>query len=806
MNEIPQNWGLRSPSLTLYAFHLRNSIKTVPEASWLWEELVDLGNALQIRELQNIRQELLCYDGDRYFPEEANLCGYEHFTLLKNQKPSLRFQVPPQPGGLKLQGVLCPFRLHDTYAIDLTLYSQETLTLPELSSLNPQNLLLEEIQADLGQTLLLFGSPLETREENDKALADALVAQLVPEKYSIDFVGTGRLLSNPIFEYESRLTNRTDKLHIIVGLKYHNMNQIYKNSADEILLYLLWFRHKILYVDRKSRGCVKFAQELDGNVEQYKQDFHQIANTPNRLLHLKNLQKKLQLIELNYTDYIKDLEDHQNTLEINEENYQTKLTNLEKLPDSQFNFCQDFLQLIRKRFKRQIQADQKYLATGCARLQRLKATVLDSIALEPVESEPGLGRNPYETERQSAPGLYFQNDSVKGGMTGIPPEIYSRLSEALLDCDQFDDAQRLRNFFKAHAPLRPWRHRWKASSPPELVEDAIGFLNDKFRDDTDDTKENALVILVGLLAQQIDPADSRHRTLTELAQELHTVLSSGSSAIPLGQRATPNSKPKLSIVPNQTDNTLPESLPAVRFGQEANPQGESIFFLAADEKLLTCARSVARVSVPRIIDGRMEQVPTGTGWLVTPELALTCWHVIEARGRWDAPISEVDLQEQIANSLLIFKNVLPGQGVEYKIEKLEYYNADLDYALLRLQDRTARPLQQWGFLRLEEDEPVTVQTQIRVIQHPKGQPQQRSGGYFVKLASDANSILHNAPTERGTSGAPVLKANNWQVVALHNGENETEQLREATSISAILSDLRQNRKELYGEILEAQHS
>jgi V8-like Glu-specific endopeptidase len=337
------------------------------------------------------------------------------------------------------------------------------------------------------------------------------------------------------------------------------------------------------------------------------------------------------------------------------------------------------------------------------------------------------------------------------------------------------------------------------------VEDVIGFLNDKCRDDT---KENVLVILVGLLAKQIDPADGRHRTLTELAQELDIVLSSGSSTAPLGQTANPNSKPKLSIVPKKTDNTLPESVPAVRFGQEANPQGESMFFLAVDEKLLTCARSVARVSIPKIIDGRMEQVPvpTGTGWLVTPELALTCWHVIEARGRWDYPISELDLQEQIGNGLLTFNNALPGRGVEYKIEKLEYYNPDLDYALLRLQERAARPLQQWGFLRLDEDEPVTVQTKLLVIQHPKGQPQQRSEGYFVKLASDTNRILHNAPTEQGTSGAPVLKVNNWQVVALHNGENEAEQLREATLISAILSDLRQNRKELHSEISEAQHS
>lgn len=128
MNKIPQNWGLRSPSLTLYGFHLRNTINqglepTVAAAPRLWEELVDLGNALHIGELQTLRQELICYEGDRYFPEAEDILGAEYFTLLQNNEPSLHFQVPPPSGGLELQGLLCPFRLHDTYAIDLTLFS-----------------------------------------------------------------------------------------------------------------------------------------------------------------------------------------------------------------------------------------------------------------------------------------------------------------------------------------------------------------------------------------------------------------------------------------------------------------------------------------------------------------------------------------------------------------------------------------------------------------------------------------------------------------------------------------------------------
>jgi hypothetical protein len=238
MNEIPQTMALQSLSLTLYAFHLRNSINqglepTVAAASQLWEQLVDFGSALHIRELQTLRQQLICYQGDRFFPEAEDILGAEYLTLLQNNEPSLQFQVPFQPGGLELQGLLCPFRLHDTYAIDLTLFSQDTLTLPQLKYLNPQNLILQNIQASMGKTLLLFGQPLEAQEDNNRVLADACVAQLFPGQYSSELVETGSLLGNPIFEYEPRQANQ---LHILVWFKCQDMNPNHMDRVAEILL------------------------------------------------------------------------------------------------------------------------------------------------------------------------------------------------------------------------------------------------------------------------------------------------------------------------------------------------------------------------------------------------------------------------------------------------------------------------------------------------------------------------------------------------------------------------------------------
>ncbi|MBD2457077.1 metallophosphoesterase [Nostoc sp. FACHB-87] len=499
MNEITQNLGLSSPSITLYAFHLRNSINqgeepTLVEAPHLWEQLVDLGNKLHIIELQTLKQKLICYQDNQYFPQAEDSLGVEYSNLLHNQEQSLNFQLIPQTGGLELQGLLCPFRLHDSYAIDLTLYSQDTFSIPQLSNLNSKNLLLPpQIQASLGKTLLLFGQPIEA-QDNYQDLANAFVAQILSERNSTELVGTGYLLGNPIFEYESTHTDPAKKLHILVWFKCQDMNQNHMDKVAEILLYLLWCRHKIQYVYHQSRWCDARAKQLYSKLEEYRRRFSKISQATNRQWQLRPLQAELRQEILDYSRYLEDIKDHENTIAINEQNYRAKLEKLQILPETNLDLWQIFLQYTENKLQKQIQTDLRFLERGRDRLQHLKVILQETIATEPVNDD----------------------------MPGIPPEIYSRLRNALLNCDQFDTAQRLRNFFKANAPLTPWQSHWQTGSPSELVEDAIGYLNDKFRDDT---KENALVILLRLLANSIDPADDRHQILAELAEELNVVLS-----------------------------------------------------------------------------------------------------------------------------------------------------------------------------------------------------------------------------------------------------------------------------------------
>ncbi|OKH43635.1 hypothetical protein NIES2101_29885 [Calothrix sp. HK-06] len=178
---MTQTQRIRNPSLTLYAFHLRNDIsqgaeKATVEASQLWESLADVGQTLGIEELQNLRQKLICYENSVYNPVVEEKIYPQQLTLLPSGEESIDFRFINH-SGVDLNGLLSPFRLHDIYAVDLTLFSEDTIDITQLSQLDPKNILSsEKIRASLGQTLLLYAEPVEALDDY-QVLADTCVAQ-----------------------------------------------------------------------------------------------------------------------------------------------------------------------------------------------------------------------------------------------------------------------------------------------------------------------------------------------------------------------------------------------------------------------------------------------------------------------------------------------------------------------------------------------------------------------------------------------------------------------------------------------------
>ena len=358
-------------------------------------------------------------------------------------------------------------------------------------------------------------------------------------------------------------------------------------------------------------------------------------------------------------------------------------------------------------------------------------------------------------------------------MRGLPRTVLGDLRATLLSCREFRSFDLLYAVFEDdRLKLRQKGLRW-AKDREELVDFTISDLVEKFRRDG----QWDLVLLLEVLSDRYnDPDDHLHYQLLSLVMQLRTL--------------------------GQSDGTKY----AESHSPEANPAGIKMLRIHEVETMLACARSVAYIEVPKIVGNQSKGVGCGTAWLVSPDLAVTCWHVIQCRAPFEAPLLKEDLDAQIAQTLLTFDFTETSHGLQYSVT-LEYPTLEeltLDYAILRVAERSDISHRQRGYLRLDADAPLTPQSSLYIIQHPLGQEQQVTGDAFVKDSTIPGRILYKTPTEPGTSGSPVFNRVNWRVVALHNGESP-EKFREGIRMQAILENLKEHRPEIYDEIQEAQN-
>jgi V8-like Glu-specific endopeptidase len=226
------------------------------------------------------------------------------------------------------------------------------------------------------------------------------------------------------------------------------------------------------------------------------------------------------------------------------------------------------------------------------------------------------------------------------------------------------------------------------------------------------------------------------------------------------------------------------------------------------QRLLDCADSVAQVKVGQFVRGKLEGGRvTGTAWLIAPDLALTCWHVLHARHPDDEAARAADVAIQAENCLLTFNFTEIGAGIDYAVERLECADRNsygLDYALLRLRNRDDRPLQARTPLTFDTDTPLRQISELYIIQHPRGMQQYGADGHFVAYTNQNHRMHYTNNTAEGTSGSPVLLRPYWRVVALHHGATRDRLHGEGIALRPILDDIKRQQPNIYAEIMNAQ--
>lgn len=105
-------------------------------------------------------------------------------------------------------------------------------------------------------------------------------------------------------------------------------------------------------------------------------------------------------------------------------------------------------------------------------------------------------------------------------MNGIPGDLYGRVQTALLRCGPFDSDRTLRPIF-VDARLSAWRDLLpEASSRVERARAIIDALSER----ANPNGENALVLLLRVLAENTPPGDACRGQLAALVEEVATVL------------------------------------------------------------------------------------------------------------------------------------------------------------------------------------------------------------------------------------------------------------------------------------------
>jgi V8-like Glu-specific endopeptidase len=236
-------------------------------------------------------------------------------------------------------------------------------------------------------------------------------------------------------------------------------------------------------------------------------------------------------------------------------------------------------------------------------------------------------------------------------------------------------------------------------------------------------------------------------------------------------------------------------------------------FLAAGAD---AGRSVAKLSVPRIEDGEQRRLAwngspviyLGTGWLITQDLLVTNYHVVNARESSEGDAAVPDLMRQVAHMTIEFGcDSWGAQAEQVPVRSLEAWGRQLDYAILRLVAPAGRPPLRVATSRLVKRR--NEYTPVNIIQHPDGGPKRIAIRNNLITASTDTQLRYFTDTNRGSSGAPVFD-DSWTVVALHWGSTAAEGVRfqgrstawvnVGTHITAILDHLHAHSRSIGEEV------
>jgi len=384
-----ENW-LIYPTVDLFVYDLADGInqnenKISQNRQNFWQKIY--GDKISASQLEKLKQ--------------AETATADYIELL-GKNNSANFESP-------LDGYAYPVKIGDTYAVQFDLSGkigpEDTKSAPEeidrlgwqkekiISRVNPP--------ATIGQSWLVWG---QLTADDQDALTTAkncyTKLNLFPNaKWDRDFQIAGKFLDADFYELwlpPGDRGNIDQNYHVLICLfpcSGQSISDINKTVAKLYppLMRLFAYRNKVIWAYTQSRQLKADLKDASRTIQQIVNQLIARVNAPK--VDLKELQKILVnflTISSAYASYIIALQQQENIIKTNLENYDRRLETIgEKMGNDAeaFKFMAKFSDFVKEKYVGQVESDNRSLSASLRLLENAIQTIEGIIEIERAESD-----------------------------------------------------------------------------------------------------------------------------------------------------------------------------------------------------------------------------------------------------------------------------------------------------------------------------------------------------------------------------------------------------------------------------------
>jgi hypothetical protein len=386
MSEIEK---VLKPNVYVFAFHLIGDASGKDNPLWNWgDDFLESFTSEKLKPKLNFSEELSNFRVD----------------LLPNISLDFITKVGYNETKLDVSGFANPIKIGDSYALWLNVGFPDSFVgevSPQwLSTFNPQNLLGIVTGEDfLGETILITAKLPPQQQppslETLQSLADKCCNALLPEKYRPPLNRAGELFGSPIFEY-GLIKQTTNYRHLLVWFPNSEASEDKLDIYQQEIVDLFYYRNKIIKAFHNSRQIHRilfdFYRQVEDNVNWLQQRIDELDSdlTTENLQEFKEELKKLLKTALTYTQGLTKLEDYDNTIAININNYDEKLAQIYAKVESdkeQLSILNNFEIKIAPYMRSQIAGDLGYFRHGTNLIDQAIASIRGIVEIEQARSD-----------------------------------------------------------------------------------------------------------------------------------------------------------------------------------------------------------------------------------------------------------------------------------------------------------------------------------------------------------------------------------------------------------------------------------